>query len=89
MQRRIGLLPTASCLLHSDTFEVLSMAKENREKVWLQCTETGDLNYRTEIKVAGGAQKVEVKKYCTRAAQAHAAQGEAEVSSRLQLHGSR
>ena len=30
------------------------MAKENRENVWLQCTETGDLNYRTEIKVAGG-----------------------------------
>jgi len=42
------------------------MAKESREKVWLQCTETGDLNYRTEIKVAGGAQKVELKKYCPR-----------------------
>jgi len=42
------------------------MAKENREKVWLQCTETGDLNYRTEIKVAGGPQKVELKKYCPR-----------------------
>ena len=39
------------------------MAKENREMVWLQCTETGDLNYRTEIKVAGGVQKVELKKY--------------------------
>jgi large subunit ribosomal protein L33 len=44
----------------------LIMAKESRENVWLQCTETGDLNYRTEIKVAGGAQKVEVKKYCPR-----------------------
>jgi len=33
------------------------MAKENREMAWLQCTETGDLNYRTEIKVAGGAPK--------------------------------
>ena len=42
------------------------MAKENREMVWLQCTETGDLNYRTEIKVAGGVQKGEVKKYCKR-----------------------
>ncbi len=42
------------------------MAKLNREMVWLQCTETGDLNYRTEIKVAGGAQKVELKKYCPR-----------------------
>ena len=33
------------------------MAKENREMVWLQCTETGDLNYRTELKVLGGAPK--------------------------------
>ena len=42
------------------------MAKENREMVWLQCTETNDLNYCTEIKVAGGVQKIEVKKYCPR-----------------------
>ena len=42
------------------------MAKESREMVWLQCTETGDLNYRTEIKVAGGAPKIELKKYCSR-----------------------
>ena len=42
------------------------MAKESREMVWLQCTETGDLNYRTEIKVAGGPQKVELKKFCRR-----------------------
>jgi large subunit ribosomal protein L33 len=42
------------------------MAKENREMAWLQCTETGDLNYRTEIKVAGGAPKIELKKYSKR-----------------------
>jgi large subunit ribosomal protein L33 len=42
------------------------MAKESRENVWLQCTSCQDLNYRTEIKVAGGAQKVEVKKFCRR-----------------------
>ena len=42
------------------------MAKESRENVWLQCTSCSDLNYRTEIKVAGGPQKVEVKKYCPR-----------------------
>ena len=42
------------------------MAKENREWVWLQCTACDDLNYRTNIKVAGGVQKVEVKKYCPR-----------------------
>jgi len=32
------------------------MAKKSldREFVWLQCTETGDLNYRAEIRVKGG-----------------------------------
>ena len=32
------------------------MAKraQNREFVWLQCTETGELNYRTNIRVKGG-----------------------------------
>jgi large subunit ribosomal protein L33 len=42
------------------------MAKESREMVWFQCTSCNDLNYRTEIKVAGGVQKVEVKKFCPR-----------------------
>ena len=42
------------------------MAKESRENVWLQCTSCNDLNYRTEIKVAGGPQKIELKKYCPR-----------------------
>ena len=42
------------------------MAKENREMAWMQCTECNDLNYRTEIKVAGGPQKVELKKYSPR-----------------------
>ncbi len=29
------------------------------ENVWLQCTETGDLNYRTPIRVKGGiAEKI-------------------------------
>lgn len=27
---------------------------EAREYVWLQCTDCGDLNYRTEINVKGG-----------------------------------
>ncbi len=32
------------------------MAKKStdREWVWLQCTETGDMNYRTNIRVKGG-----------------------------------
>ena len=44
----------------------VGMAKENREMVWLQCTSCNDLNYRTEIKVAGGPQKIELKKFCKR-----------------------
>ena len=33
------------------------MAKKKadaREYVWLQCTETSDLNYRTQVRVKGG-----------------------------------
>jgi large subunit ribosomal protein L33 len=40
-----------------------------REYVWLQCSETGDLNYRTEINVKGGiAEKLKAgfKKYSPR-----------------------
>jgi len=40
-----------------------------REYVWLQCSETGDLNYRTEIQTKGGiSEKVKggFKKYCPR-----------------------
>ena len=44
------------------------MAKDNREMVWLQCTETNDLNYRTSIMVAGQnpQTKMELMKYCPR-----------------------
>ncbi|MSR69395.1 MAG: 50S ribosomal protein L33 [Phycisphaerales bacterium] len=47
------------------------MAKKSldREYVWLQCTETGDLNYRAEIRVKGGiAEKVKLgfKKFSPR-----------------------
>ena len=40
-----------------------------REYVWLQCSESGDLNYRTEINVKGGmAEKLKagLNKYCPR-----------------------
>lgn len=40
-----------------------------REHVWLQCSETGDMNYRTEINVKGGmAEKLKagLKKYSPR-----------------------
>lgn len=43
------------------------MAKAlKREWVWLQCSETGDLNYRTSINVVGGVPKITLKKYCPR-----------------------
>lgn len=40
-----------------------------REYVWLQCTECGDLNYRTEIRTKGGIServKEGYNKYCPR-----------------------
>ena len=41
------------------------MAKSKaREYVWLQCSECSSLNYRTPVRVAGGAQKLALKKYC-------------------------
>ncbi|MEZ6186977.1 MAG: 50S ribosomal protein L33 [Planctomycetota bacterium] len=48
------------------------MAKKKgaREFVWLKCTETGDLNYRTSVKTAGGIperMKNGLMKYCPRA----------------------
>ncbi|MFO0839974.1 MAG: 50S ribosomal protein L33 [Phycisphaerae bacterium] len=43
------------------------MAKaQKREMVWLQCSETGDLNYRTSINVQGGAPKLQLMKYSPR-----------------------
>lgn len=48
------------------------MAKKKsmaREYVWLQCAETGDLNYRTEINIKGGVPeklKEGFSKYCPR-----------------------
>ncbi len=32
----------------------MAKKKSGREYVWLQCTETGDLNYRTGVNVKGG-----------------------------------
>ena len=44
-------------------------SKEAVENVWLQCTETGDLNYRTPVNVRGGLPeklKTGMKKYSPR-----------------------
>ena len=41
------------------------MAKSKaREYVWLQCNDCGSLNYRTQVRVAGGTPKLTRKKYC-------------------------
>ena len=43
------------------------MAKSKaREYVWLQCSLCGRLNYRTQVRVAGGMPKFTLKKYCPR-----------------------
>ena len=44
------------------------MAKSQaaRSYVWLQCTESGDLNYRVQKRMKGNPYKVEVMKYCPR-----------------------
>ena len=45
---------------------LVSMAKKKskREYVWLECTECSQRNYRTEISVAEGSPKLELKKFC-------------------------
>ena len=46
-----------------------SKRSADREFVWLQCTESGDLNYRTSIRVKGGIDdklKAGVQKYSPR-----------------------
>jgi len=46
-----------------------SKRSADREFVWLRCAESGDLNYRTSIRVKGGIAeglKAGMKKYCPR-----------------------
>jgi large subunit ribosomal protein L33 len=43
------------------------MAKSKaREYVWMQCGECGELNYRVQVRTAGGVPKLELAKYCPR-----------------------
>ena len=43
------------------------MAKSKaREYVWLQCSQCGSLNYRTQVRTAGGVPKLTLKKFCPR-----------------------
>ena len=61
------------------------MAKKatDREYVWLQCSESGDLNYRTSIRVKGGIDekvKAGFKKYSPKLRKHTLAQDQAEVT---------
>ena len=41
------------------------MAKSKaREYVFLQCSDCGSLNYRTQVRTLGGVPKLTLKKYC-------------------------
>ncbi|MBS3735036.1 MAG: 50S ribosomal protein L33 [Phycisphaerae bacterium] len=43
------------------------MAKSKaREYVWMQCSDCGSLNYRTNVRTQGGMPKLSLKKYCRR-----------------------
>jgi large subunit ribosomal protein L33 len=42
----------------------MAKKKSKREYAWLECTECNQRNYRTEISVAEGSPKLELKKFC-------------------------
>jgi large subunit ribosomal protein L33 len=44
----------------------MAKKKSKREDVWLECSECGDRNYRTNVSVAEGTPKITLKKYCKR-----------------------
>ena len=44
----------------------MAKSAQARGYVWLQCTETGDLNYRVQKRIKGNPYKLELKKYSPR-----------------------
>jgi large subunit ribosomal protein L33 len=42
----------------------MAKKKSKRENVWLECTECKQRNYRTNVSVAEGTPKLELKKFC-------------------------
>jgi len=42
----------------------MAKKKSKREHVWLECKECSHRNYRTNISVAEGTPKLELKKFC-------------------------
>jgi len=44
--------------------KVMAKKKSKREYVWLECAECSQRNYRTNVSVAAGAPKLQLKKFC-------------------------
>ncbi len=42
----------------------MAKKKSKRENVWLECKQCGNRNYRTNVSVAEGTPKLELKKFC-------------------------
>ena len=42
----------------------MAKKKSKREYVWLECTECGRRNYRTDVSVAEGTPKLKLNKFC-------------------------
>jgi large subunit ribosomal protein L33 len=44
----------------------MAKKKSKREDVWLECSQCGSRNYRTNISVAEGTPKLEFHKFCSK-----------------------
>ena len=42
----------------------MAKKKSKREYVWLECKDCASRNYRTNVSVAEGTPKIELKKFC-------------------------
>ncbi|MFC1762040.1 50S ribosomal protein L33 [Planctomycetota bacterium] len=42
----------------------MAKKKKKRENVWLECKDCKNRNYRTNVSVAEGTPKIELKKFC-------------------------
>ena len=40
--------------------------KTKREFFWMECSDCGERNYRTEVNTMGGVPKLEINKFCSR-----------------------
>jgi large subunit ribosomal protein L33 len=42
----------------------MAKKKSKREDVWLECSQCGSRNYRTNVSVADGTPKLQLMKFC-------------------------